>query len=259
MSGDILPPMIEAALAAGAAIEAIYGAGCAIEYKSDGSPVTVADREAERIILAALAAAFPGVPVLAEESADMVDPATLGARFFLVDPLDGTRGFAERTGEFTVNIALIERCAPVAGVVYGPDSGALYYGAASAGAFRRLRGRETQPIAARRGVPGALAAIGSRHHRSAGEAARLAALGVTGHVAAGSSMKFCVLAEGGADVYPRWGRTMEWDTAAGHAILAAAGGSVLALDADGREAGPLTYGKAARGFDNPDFIAWGVR
>lgn len=252
---DPLPPMIEAALAAGEEIACIYAEGCEIESKADGSPVTIADRRAEAIILERLAAAFPDIPVIAEEEACAGRLPEIGDLFFLVDPLDGTKGFAERTGEFTVNIALIDHGVPVAGVVQAPDSGLLYYGATGKGAFRRNGDDRDEPIHVRHASAGRLAAIGSRNHRPRGEAEKLAALGATDYVPAGSSLKFCLLAEGSADVYPRWGPTMEWDTAAGQAVLVAAGGRVVALDDTGGEVGPLVYGKA--GFANPHFIAWG--
>ncbi|SMF61393.1 3'(2'),5'-bisphosphate nucleotidase CysQ [Allosphingosinicella indica] len=252
MPTPILEPLVSAALEAGADILCVYTEGCAVDIKPDGSPVTIADQRAEAIILAALARDFPGVPVVAEEEACAGRiPADLGTRFFLVDPLDGTRGFADRTGEFTVNIALIENGDPVAGVVYAPVPDALYFGEIGHGASRRLKGGAEEAIATRSRLPGRLDAVGSRNHASPEDAARLAEMGVTGHVASGSSLKFCVLAEGGADVYPRWGRTMEWDTAAGHAVLEAAGGRVLDLAGD-----PLRYGKP--GFENPHFIAWGT-
>jgi 3'(2'),5'-bisphosphate nucleotidase len=234
----------------------IYGAGCAIETKSDGSPVTIADHEAERIILDWLAQSFPDIPVVAEEEASAGHVPELGSRFFLVDPLDGTRGFADRTGEFTVNIALIKAGAPVAGVVYAPESKLLYHGIVGQGAARRADGVD-MPIRARSRSAGQLAAIGSRNHRLAEDDSRLEALGVTSFTPSGSSLKFCTLAEGAADVYPRWGRTMEWDTAAGQAILEAAGGRVMAMDDAGKETGPLRYGNVGRGFANPHFIAWG--
>ena len=258
MTSSLLETLIEAALAAGAEIESIYAAEFVTEDKLDGSPVTEADRRAEAIILERLGSAFPGIAVLAEEEAAAGRIPSLGERFFLVDPLDGTKGFIQRNGEFTVNIALIEDRRPIAGVVYAPDSAALYYGAKGEGAFRRI-GRGAPPTERIRPRPRpatGLAGIGSRNHAAAGTAERMAALGVTEFVPAGSSLKFCLVAEGSADVYPRWGRTMEWDTGAGQAVLEAAGGRVLALDGD-REAGPLLYAKAENEFANPHFIAWG--
>lgn len=252
----LLRTIVDAALAAGAEIEAVYGAGCAAEVKSDGSPVTEADRRAEAIILGRLAAAFPDVPVLAEEEASAGRIPELGRRFFLVDPLDGTRGFVERNGEFTVNIALVENGAPVAGVVYAPDTRALYYGARREGAFRVLDGGSPEAIRARARPSAGLTAIASRS-QSAETKARLAHLPIAEFVPSSSSLKFCLIAEGTADLYPRFGRTMEWDTGAGQAVLEAAGGRVMALDVQ-KEVGPLRYGKVDQGFANPHFIAWGV-
>lgn len=253
----LLRTIVDAALKAGADIETVYGAGCATEFKVDGSPVTEADRRAEAIILARLGAAFQDIPVLAEEEAGEGRIPELGRRFFCVDPLDGTRGFVERNGEFTVNIALVEDGAPVAGVVYAPDSRALYYGARGVGAFRRLQESEAEPIRPRPHPPHGLTAVASRSN-SAETRARLAHLRIADFVPSSSSLKFCLLAEGSADVYPRFGPTMEWDTAAGQAVLEAAGGRVMALDGL-TEAEPLLYGKAWAGFENPHFIAWGVR
>jgi 3'(2'),5'-bisphosphate nucleotidase len=257
MTSDLLPILIEAALAAGAEIERIYGEGCATEEKEDGSPVTVADRRAEEIILERLASAFPEIPVLAEEEAAAGRIPRLGRRFFCVDPLDGTRGFIQRNGEFTVNIGLIEDGVPVAGVIYAPDSKLLYYGARGEGAFRSRDGGAAEPIRPRNRPASGLTAVGSRSHASHGTGEKSAHLGIAEFVASSSSLKFCLVAEGTADVYPRHGQTAEWDTAAGHAILEAAGGRVMALDESGAETGPLTYGKIDRRFLNPPFIAWG--
>lgn len=254
---DLLPTLIEASLAAGAEIELIYGEGCATEEKDDGSPVTIADRNAEAIILERLGAAFPDIPVLAEEEAAAGRIPELGRRFFCVDPLDGTRGFVQRNGEFTVNIGLIEAGAPVAGVIYAPDSKLLYYGARGKGAFRARDGGGAEPIRPRPRPASGLTAVGSRSHASHGTAEKGAHLGIAEFVPSSSSLKFCLVAEGTADVYPRHGTTAEWDTAAGQAILEAAGGRVMALDEDGREIGPLAYGKVGTRFLNPPFIAWG--
>ena len=254
---NLLPILIEAALAAGAEIARIYGEGCASEAKEDGSPVTIADRSAEEIILERLARAFPDIPVLAEEEAAAGRIPELGRRFFCVDPLDGTRGFIQRNGEFTVNIGLIEDGAPVAGVIYAPDSKLLYHGARGEGAFRAKDGGAHEPIRPRPRPAAGLTAVGSRSHGSHGTAEKGAHLGIAEFVASSSSLKFCLVAEGTADVYPRHGTTAEWDTAAGQAILEAAGGRVTALDEEGRETGALTYGKAQRRFLNPHFIAWG--
>jgi 3'(2'), 5'-bisphosphate nucleotidase len=259
VTSPLLETLIGAALAAGEEIEAIYAGNFASEMKLDGSPVTEADHRAEAIILAALGAAFPDIPVVAEEEACAGRIPELARRFFLVDPLDGTRSFVNRDGEFTVNIGLIDGGEPIAGVVYAPDKAALYFGAKGEGAFRRLgRGdAPAEPIAPATRTAGSLRGIGSRNHAAPGQAEKMAALGVTDFVPAGSSLKFCLVADGSADVYPRWGRTMEWDTAAGQAVLEAAGGRVQALEGD-REAGPLRYGKLDQGFENPHFIAWGT-
>jgi 3'(2'), 5'-bisphosphate nucleotidase len=255
---DLLPTLIDAALAAGAEIECIYAEGCEAEAKEDGSPVTIADRHAEAIILERLAAAFPEIPVLAEEEAAAGRIPELGRLFFCVDPLDGTRGFIRRTGEFTVNIGLIEDGAAVAGVIYAPDSKLLYYGARGEGAFRVRGGGAREPIRPRLRPAAGLTAVGSRSHAAHGTADKSAHLGIAEFVASSSSLKFCLVAEGTADLYPRHGTTAEWDTAAGQAILEAAGGRVMALDDQGRETAPLAYGKADRAFLNPPFIAWGA-
>ena len=259
LPADLLPVLVETALAAGAEIERIYAEGCEHEEKEDGSPVTIADRHAEAIILERLAAAFPDVPILAEEEAAAGRIPELGRRFFCVDPLDGTRGFVQRTGEFTVNIALVEDGAAIAGVIYAPDPKLLYYGARGEGAFRVRGGGAHEPVRPRARPAAGLTAVGSRSHASHGTAAKSAHLGIADFVASSSSLKFCLVADGTADVYPRHGTTAEWDTAAGQAILEAAGGRVMALDEDGRETGPLAYGKVDRAFLNPPFIAWGQR
>jgi 3'(2'),5'-bisphosphate nucleotidase len=256
MTSPLLRTMIDAALAAGAEIERLYVAGCEAEEKMDGSPVTIADRHAEAIILERLGAAFPAIPILAEEEACAGRIPELGCQFFCVDPLDGTRGFVGRTGEFTVNIALVEDGRTRVGAIYAPDSKALYYGARGEGAFRAPDGGIAEPIRARPRPASGLVGIGSRNHAAPGTEARNARLGIADYLPSGSSLKFCRLAEGAADVYPRHGRTMEWDTAAGQAILEAAGGRVMALEGE-REIGPLAYGKVEAGFANPDFIAWG--
>ena len=253
---NLLRTLVDTALAAGDEIERIYAEGCEAEEKEDGSPVTIADRHAEAIILERLGAAFPDIPILAEEEAAAGRIPALGRRFFCVDPLDGTRGFVQRTGEFTVNIGLIEDEAAVAGVIYAPDPKLLYFGARGEGAFRGRGGGPPEPIRPRP-RPGALTAVGSRSHAAHGTVAKSAHLGIAELVESSSSLKFCLVAEGTADVYPRHGQTAEWDTAAGQAILEAAGGRVMALDGEGREAGPLLYGKIDRAFLNPPFIAWG--
>ena len=247
------------ALKAGAAAMTIYGRDFTADSKADKSPVTEADRLGEEIILAGLADFAPEVPVLAEESASTGKiPDPLGERFFLVDPLDGTKEFISKTGEFTVNIALIENSRPVFGVVYAPAISKLFVGGPN-GARKGLVGSNgelsaLETIRARRAPEDGLIAVASRSHRSPETDAYLDTLNVADFTAAGSSLKFCLIAEGAADIYPRFGRTMEWDTGAGQAVLEASGGRVLAHP-DGEV---LRYGKKQRGFDNPHFIAWGA-
>lgn len=248
------------ALEAGAEIMRLYDQGFAVETKSDASPVTEADRAAEAIILKGLVALTPDIPVVAEEEAAAGRLPDIGQRFFLVDPLDGTKEFISRNGEFTVNIALIENGIPVAGVVYAPALGRIFWGAQDTGAFTGeiVNGHidNTRPIHVRPAPPEGLLAIGSRSHGAQETQAWLKAYKVSDFVSAGSSLKFCLLATGEADIYPRLGRTMEWDTAAGHAILNAAGGKVTRLDGS-----PFLYGKRNQpqdtDFANPNFVAFG--
>ncbi len=245
------------ALEAGAAAMVIYNSDFSVAAKNDASPVTEADRLGEEIILAGLAQLAPTIPVLAEEAASEGKIPSLGREFFLVDPLDGTKEFVTRTGEFTVNIALVRNGRPALGVVYAPAVGKLYAGIVGRGA---MLSRVTdgvagapQPISAREVPKKNLIAVASRSHRGPETDEFLASLDVADFAAAGSSLKFCLIAEGLADVYPRLGRTMEWDTGAGQAVLEAAGGGVEVFG----EACALGYGKSARGYDNPHFIAWG--
>ncbi|WP_457660501.1 3'(2'),5'-bisphosphate nucleotidase CysQ [Sinorhizobium medicae] len=247
------------ALEAGAAILEVYDAGPEVCYKDDQSPVTEADERAEAIILERLAVAFPGIPVVAEEfvCSGRV-PDISGGSFFLVDPLDGTKEFINRRSDFTVNIALIKGNVPVAGIVYAPAQRCAYVadgGRAEKLLLDKLWALEhRQPIRVRmRGAE--LTAVASRSHNSSETEAFLTGHGVMNYASVGSSLKFCLLAEGKADVYPRFGRTMEWDTAAGDAVLRAAGGSVVRLDGS-----RLLYGKTMQDedsdFANPHFIAW---
>ena len=238
------------ALEAAEVVMQVYATDFAVSGKEDDSPVTEADVRAEAIILRGLAALAPNLPVVAEEAVAAGKVPQTGPRFWLVDPLDGTREFVSRNGEFTVNIALVEGGRPVLGVVVAPAIDRLYSGVEGVGAWTQdARGR--RPIRARAVPAEGLTVVASRSH---GDAAALAAFlrgrRVARQAQAGSSLKLCLLAAGEADVYPRLGRTMEWDIAAGHAVLAAAGGVVLGLDG-----APLRYGKA--GFENPHFVAWG--
>ncbi|GCL64385.1 3'(2'),5'-bisphosphate nucleotidase CysQ [Pseudaquabacterium pictum] len=260
IAGRSIPAVLDdlAALArrAGQVVMAVYATDFAVRGKGDASPVTAADEQAEAVILAGLAQLAPDIPVVAEESvAAGRTPDVSAGRFWLVDPLDGTREFISRNGEFTVNIALIDQGRPVAGVVLAPavggPAGRLFAGAAGSGAWvEDSQGR--RPIHCRAVPADGLTVVASRSH---GDAAALDAFLAGRRVAqltnAGSSLKLCLLAEGAADLYPRHGRTMEWDIAAGHAVLAAAGGEVWRIDGSA----PLAYGKS--GFENPHFYAAG--
>jgi 3'(2'), 5'-bisphosphate nucleotidase len=237
-----------------------YEGPIAVTRKADASPVTAADEAAEAIILEGLAPLLPDVPVISEEASAAGHTPEIGddgnRRFWLVDPLDGTKEFLSRNGEFTVNIALIQGSRPIMGVVHLPALGTTYTGSVPTNgkpghAMLSHRDGQAKPIACRTQPAGGAIVLASRSH--ANEAALQAFLSkeqVATLENAGSSLKFCRVAEGLADIYPRLGRTMEWDTAAGQAVLAAAGGSVRTMD--GRELG---YGK--RGFENPHFVARG--
>lgn len=236
---------------AGARIMAIYGSATA-EAKADGSPLTQADLAAHDAIIGGLASACPDLPVISEEDAERLDAPPPGA-FILVDPLDGTREFLSGNGEFTVNIALVEDGAPVAGVVFAPALGKLWSGALGAGArVRDPAATADRSITVRCPAAEGLVAVASRSHRDAATEAFLAGLSVAGLRSVGSSLKFCLVAEGEADVYPRFGPTMEWDTAAGQAVLEAAGGRVITP-----EGAPFRYGKAGAAWRNGAFVAWG--
>ena len=251
--------LADIAFEAGLEILEVYRTDFAVEQKDNDSPVTEADKRAEAIILKRLRDLAPEIPVIAEEAASEGHLPETGERFFLVDPLDGTREFINRRDEFTVNIALVEHGEPVAGVVFAPALGMMAVAdGPAAGRMAMLGAGETvadaawQPIHTRDVPAGGPVAVASRSHRDAETDAFLVSQGVTETRSAGSSLKFCLVARGEADVYPRFGRTMEWDTAAGHAVLRAAGGCVLTTDGS-----PLRYAKRERGYDNPAFIAWG--
>ncbi len=252
--------LVGPAARAGAVIMGHYARGVTAERKADASPVTAADREAEAVLTEALAGIAPNVPIIAEEAASGGPIADPGARFFLIDPLDGTKEFLSGQTDFTVNIALIEDGSPRFGLVYAPALSALYVtlGPERAVSARLEPGQEASLDALAltalhtRALPRRLAATVSRSHLNEETRAYLERLPVSETVTAGSSLKFCRIAEGAADVYPRIAPTMEWDTAAGDAVLRAAGGTVL--DLDGK---PLAYGKAAQGFRNTGFVAWG--
>ena len=254
----LLEALLPVAVAAGREAYAVYLRGCPVEHKADRTPVTEADHAAEAVILAHLARIAPDVPVAAEESCAAGRIPVVGDVFFLVDPLDGTKEFIARRGDFTVNIALIRAGQPVLGVVYAPVTGMLYAGEVAAGrAFRCAQPPDAaapgarEPLHVRAAPPAGLIAVVSRSHATPETEQYLLGYPVSERVSVGSSLKFCLVASGAADLYPRLGPTMEWDTAAGHAVLVAAGGQVLAPD--GR---PLRYGKPD--FRNSFFVAAGA-
>ena len=259
-------PMLEiftaAAIEAGAVIMTVFRAGPEVRIKCDQSPVTIADEKAEAIISDILTRAYPDIPLIAEEACAAGHmPATGSGRFFLVDPLDGTKEFINKSEDFTVNIALIVDGRPVAGVVYAPAKGVLYRGDAT-GAEKLIIGEGGRLVSRHsigvRSCPNKPVAVASRSHNSPETVAFLEKEGVRDYRSVGSSLKFCLIAEGEADIYPRFGRTMEWDTAAGDAVVRAAGGSTVGPDGN-----PLHYGKRNQptdsDFANADFICWGRR
>ena len=260
-----LPDLLKLTLEAGAKISEIYATDFDVETKGDGSAVTQADKLGEEIILQGLKNIAPDIPVLAEEEASAGNIPELGETFFLVDPLDGTREFVNKTGEFTVNIALIHEQRPVLGVVYAPGANKLYYGVVGEGAWVRMVPPGTalgdaapgKAIHVRPKPYKGLVAVASRSHRTQETEDYMQKIGAANFTPAGSSLKFCLVAEGLADVYPRFGRTMEWDTGAAQAVLEAAGGRVMAMNESGEETGRLLYRKEDRGYDNPYFVAWG--
>lgn len=247
----LLPDLTHMIQQAGRCILSIYAGDHEVTQKSDDSPVTAADLAAEKIILEGLNALTPNIPVIAEEAANAGQIPAIGTYFWLVDPLDGTKEFIQKNGEFTVNIALIEDGKPVLGLVLAPALDELYGGVAGKGAWMTKNG-VTTPISARTPPEQGLTVVSSRSH---GDEAALAQFlngrKVAGQKTAGSSLKLCLIAKGQADLYPRLGRTMEWDIAAGHAVLSASGGEVLTLQHE-----PLRYGKP--GLDNPHFYARGM-
>ena len=235
---------------AGSAIMEIHAAGVEARSKSDGSPVTEADEAAEAILLAALASVAPNIPVVSEENADSHHLDAPDA-FFLVDPIDGTREFlrSDGNGAFTVNIGLIAGARPVAGIVFAPALDRYFSGVVGSGAYETCAG-QTRDIQIRDVPVTGAVAVASRSHRDPVTNDWLEAQRITKTTAIGSSVKFCLLAAGEADAYPRFAPTMEWDTAAGEAVLRAAGGHV-----ETPEGQPFTYGKP--GYRNGHFIALG--
>jgi 3'(2'), 5'-bisphosphate nucleotidase len=254
--------LLSVALAAARAQMAHFGTGMEVERKADRSPVTAADRQSEEIILAGLARVAPGVPVIAEEEVAAGRIPDIAGPFFLVDPLDGTKGFIKGRPEFTINIGLIEGRRPVFGLLYAPALADFYVTLAAdetanarlepESKVRSLADCGLRPLRGRVPDPHALVALTSQSHLNRATEGFLASYNVIERRALGSSLKFGLIAKGEADFYPRVGPTCEWDTAAGHAVLIAAGGAVMAIDGS-----PLLYGNAERRFENPDFVAWG--
>ncbi|MFT3805855.1 3'(2'),5'-bisphosphate nucleotidase CysQ [Arenimonas sp.] len=243
--------VVDIAIAAGAAIMEIYSQDFAVEHKDDRSPLTAADLASHHLIVDGLRRLTPELPVLSEESADIPwEERRAWTRYWLVDPLDGTREFVKKNGEFTVNIALIENGETVFGVVYAPALEELHWAVRGVGAFVR-DGDEDVPILSRRPAQPPLRVAASRSHLDERTAAAMRRMGEVESQGLGSSLKFCRIAEGRMDVYPRFGPTSEWDTAAAQCVLEAAGGAVLRLD--GR---PLSYNHK-ESLLNPDFIALG--
>ncbi len=253
---ELLSQVVEIAVAAGDEILQIYhNEDFDVEVKGDGSPLTVADRRAHLLIEAALGQLTPEIPVLSEESAAMVFELRRDwDRFWLVDPLDGTKEFVKRNGEFTVNIALIDKAKPVMGVVHTPVKNISHYAEKGIGAFKSSPDHPTRPISVRQINPERVVMVASRSH--AGEAVETYRTNLSRQVGAveiasmGSSLKLCLVAEGSADIYPRLGPTSEWDTAAAHCVLETAGGSVIRLDGS-----TLIYNK--ENILNPWFLACG--
>ena len=251
----LIPVMRKLALDAGDKIMLVYnGPDFAVKSKSDASPVTEADEAADAVISAGLRAAFPAVALITEEQAD--SHALSASTFLIVDPLDGTKEFVQRRGDFTVNIAYVENGVPLRGVVYAPAQGRLFYtqpdGASveETGEFSKTLVGPLMPLAVSKPDNAALLVVASKSHRDAATDDYIAKYAVNEMKSAGSSLKFCLIACGEADLYPRLGRTMEWDTAAGDAVLRGAGGEVVRFD----DHTDLAYGKP--GWENPFFIAY---
>jgi len=243
-----LEPLVHAA---GELVMRVYATDFQVELKDDESPVTVADQGAERLIVEGLQRIAPDIPVVGEEAASIGDIPDVSNRFWLVDPIDGTKEFIGRNGEFTVNVALVDHGVPVLGLVLAPALGRLFCGALGVGAWVE-DGQGRRAIRVRTEPADGLTVVGSRHHGDdAAVADFLRGRRIAAQCTVGSSLKLCLVAEGAADVYPRFGRTMEWDTAAGDAVLRAAGGAVQTLSGE-----LLRYGTP--GFENPDFAAWGA-
>jgi len=250
---SLVEPIVALAEDAGRAILEVYSTDFDVQEKDDASPLTQADLASHRWIDAGLRALTPDIPVISEESGlPDFDERRTWQRYWIVDPLDGTREFVSRNGEFTVNIALIERGRPVLGVVHVPVLGRTYVGCEGLGAERRDGQGDPVSIAVATASQAPVRVVGSRSHRGASLDAFLARLGDHTMIPMGSSLKFCVVAEGGADLYPRLGPTSEWDTAAAQAVVEQAGGAVLTLDGK-----PMKYNQKAD-ILNPHFLVIGA-
>ena len=250
--GPLLAECVRIAQRAGEAILAIYEGDFEVETKADDSPLTQADLSSHRVIVDALRELTPDIPVLSEESSGITDEERLSwSRYWLIDPLDGTKEFVNRNGEFTVNIALIDAHAPVMGVVHVPVHAQTYAGLVGIGAWRQDGDDQPVAISTRRPPAEVPVIVGSRSHANPKLEACLAPLGETELISMGSSLKFCRVAEGIADLYPRLGPTSEWDTAAAQAVVEAAGGRVLEFDGK-----PLSYNRKVD-ILNPWFIVLG--
>jgi 3'(2'), 5'-bisphosphate nucleotidase len=252
---ELMPLFRRLALAAGDRIMAVYDRpDFEVRSKDDASPVTEADMAADAVISAGLGAAFPTVTLITEEQ--VASHGLSATTFFIVDPLDGTKEFIQRRGDFTVNIALVQDGMPTHGIVYAPAKGRLFYtgpdgiSVEETGPFDPSRPGPTRPLRVAAPDNTALMVVASKSHRDQATDDYIARYAVRDMTSAGSSLKFCLVATGEADLYPRLGRTMEWDTAAGDAVLRGAGGQVVRFD----DHTPLTYGKP--GWDNPFFIAF---
>jgi 3'(2'), 5'-bisphosphate nucleotidase len=256
VEGIVLDDVVALALSAGAAIMEVYGGEFGVDVKADKSPLTEADRRSNQIIVEGLGRLYPGIPILSEEGKEIPYPLRAGWKaLWLVDPLDGTKEFIKRNGEFTANIALIEDGFPVLGVVYAPAKRMLYYAEMGRGAYKVVGNGAPQKIRVRDVSADKIVVVASRTHLNDETKGFIG--GLLRHykkietISAGSSLKFCLVAEGAADVYPRIAPTMEWDSAAAHAILSAAGGKVVEFQKENE----LRYNK--ENLKNPNFVAYG--
>lgn len=249
---NLLAKVVKLAQQAGDAILSVYSEQFEVTHKSDQSPLTVADLRSHEIISKGLLALTPSVPVLSEEASDIpFEQRREWTRYWLVDPLDGTKEFVSRNGEFTVNIALIENHVPVLGVVHVPVTSTTYTGAVGVGAFKQVDGMTSEPLRVRSPADSPLRIVGSRSHRGDTLDQYLPKLSPYELIAVGSSLKFCLVAEGSADFYPRFGPTSEWDTAAAQAVVEAAGGRVVKTNGE-----RLSYNTKAD-LLNPHFLVYG--